>query len=378
MGRYLRDLASGLARLPSGALGGIELLALTHLDLDGRYRVTDDLASFGGSPTVPSPTPRDHYHWAYARRLALWRALRAIGPSAVHLADPHATPLFMQLTSCQKIITCHDLIPVRYPERYMGLKDGGQRVGLAIERRRYRSADLVIAISDSTRDDARALLGIDPDKLVRVYHGVDLTKWKVHRGPSADAIVQRWGLAGQRFVLYVGGSDWHKNIEGLMIAVAKARREVADLCLVWVGRLSDDRQKHARSIARQAGLADDALQLVGYVPDDELVALYGAAVAHVLVSRYEGFGLTLIEAMASGCPVITTTGGSLAELAAGAALVADPDDHGAIAAAIVRLCREAALRSDLIDRGCRRAANFPLSAQAEAMARAYLAFLRDR
>ncbi|MET0592017.1 MAG: glycosyltransferase family 1 protein [Polyangiaceae bacterium] len=375
MGRYVRELAAGLAGLPKGQLGGIELVGLTHLDLDGSYRTTDDLASFQGSATIATPSPRDYYHWAYARRFALWRAVRSMGANAVHLPDPHATPLFMPLTSCRRIVTLHDLIPVRWPERYMGTKDGGPVIGTAIERRRYRSADLVIAISNSTRDDAQNLLGVDPNKMVRVYHGIDLAKWKVERGARAGAIVEKRGLAGRRFLLYVGGYDWHKNVEGMMSAVAKARREFPDLVLVWAGRLSDERQALIRDIARQASLADEALQLVGFVPDDELVALYGAAIAHVLVSRYEGFGLTLIEAMASGCPVVASTGGSLAELAADAAIVTDPDDHDAIAAGIVRLCRDPDFRAKLIDRGIRRAAEFPLSAHAKTMAETYRAFL---
>ena len=378
MGRYVRELAAGLAGLPPSALGGVELLGLTHLDLDGSYRITSELAAFHGSPGVTTPSSRDYYHWAYARRLALFRAVRAIGASAVHLPDPHATPLLMSLTSCRRIVTLHDLIPVRWPERYMGPKDGGPLVGTAIERRRYRSADLVVAISDSTRNDARTLLGVDPDKLVRVYHGIDFTKWKVHHGASADAIVAERGLAQQRFLLYVGGYDWHKNVEGMMAAVARARREFADLVLVWAGRLSDERQALIRERAREAGLPDDAVKLIGFVPDDELVALYGRAIAHVLVSRYEGFGLTLIEAMASGCPVVASTGGSLAELAADAAIVADPDDHDALASGIVRLCREPELRAQFIDRGLRRAAEFPLTAQAEAMARVYRALLEKK
>jgi glycosyltransferase involved in cell wall biosynthesis len=375
MGRYVRELASGLAGLSPSALGDVELLGLTHLDASGSHRITRDLASFHGSPAVATPSARDYYHWAYARRFGLWRALRAIGATAVHLPDPHATPLLMPLTSCRRIVTLHDLIPVRWPERYMGPKDGGPLLGRAIERRRYQSADLVVAISDSTRNDARTLLGVDPDKIVRVYHGIDFTKWKVHRGASADVIVSKRGLSSQRFLLYVGGYDWHKNVEGMMAALARARREVRDLVLVWAGRLSDERQTLIRDRARQAGLADDAVKLIGFVPDDELVALYGRAVAHVLVSRYEGFGLTLIEAMASGCPVVASTGGSLSELAANAAIVTDPDDHEAIAAGIVRLCREPELRAELIDRGLRRAAEFPLSAQAEAMARVYRTLL---
>src|SRR5262249_55699805 len=153
---------------------GLRLLGLTRLGFDGSHAITDDIASFGGSKELPTPMQRDHYRWAYARRLALWRAVRRIGAAAVHLVDPHATPLLMGFTSCQTIVTCHDAIPVRFPERYMSVHDGGPRIGTAIERRRYRRADLVVAVSDATKVDASVLLGAPPERVVRVYNGVDI------------------------------------------------------------------------------------------------------------------------------------------------------------------------------------------------------------
>ncbi len=119
-GRYVRELARGLSELSPVELGGVRVLGLTHLGLGGAYRVTDDIAAFDGSVGLPAPAPKDHYLWAYARRVALWRAVRAIDPSAVHLGDPNATPLFMGLTNTKKIVTCHDAIPARYPSKYFG------------------------------------------------------------------------------------------------------------------------------------------------------------------------------------------------------------------------------------------------------------------
>src|SRR5258706_446544 len=198
-GRYVRVLAKGLAELPREELGGIELLALTRLGLDGSYDVTDDVTAFQGSADVPSPSPKDHYHWAYARRFALWRAVRAIGASAVHLGDPNATPLFMGLTKCKKIVTCHDTIPARYPSRYFGVRDGGPAIGLWIEKRRYRSADLVIAISDSTCQDARSILGVQGERIARIYNGVDVDRWAKETDVEPGPLLERFGLKGVPF-----------------------------------------------------------------------------------------------------------------------------------------------------------------------------------
>ena len=369
-GRYVRVLARGLAELPRAELGRLEVLALTHLGLDGSYRVTEDITAFHGSPELSAPGPRDHYRWAYARRFGLWRAVNAIGASAVHLGDPNCTPLFIGLTNCKKIVTCHDTIPARFPDVYFGVRDGGPFIGLLIEKRRYRSADLVVAISEATRRDVCTYLGVPPERIVRIHNGVDVERWS--REPELDktAVLEKFRLAEQPFALYVGASDWHKNIEGMMQGLAVARAAGTEAVIAWAGRLRDDRARAVEEMARRIGVSD-AIRMLGFVSDPELAVLYRAARANVLVSRCEGFGLPVVEAMASGCPVLTTRGGSLDEVAGDAALTVDPDDHGAIGAALGRLFADDGLRADLAARGRKRAPLFSRAVQASAMALAY-------
>jgi len=369
-GRYVRVLARGLAELPRAELASLEILALTHLTLDGSYKVTSDITAFHGSPQLAAPGPRDHYHWAYARRIALWRAVRSIGAAAVHLGDPNATPLLVGRTRCKKIVTCHDTIPARFPDVYFGVHDGGRVIGLAIEKRRYRSADLVIAISEATRRDACAYLGVAPERIVRIYNGVDIERWSAEPHLEKKAVLEKFDLMTAPFALYVGASDWHKNIDGMLRGLGAARSQGTPAVLAWAGRLRDDKAEAVREMARRAGVAD-SVRMLGFVTDEELAVLYRAARAHVLVSRCEGFGLTVVEAMASGCPVITTRGGSLDEVAGDAALTVDPDDHAAIGAALVRLFSDDALAADLALRGKKRAPQFSRAVQATAIARAY-------
>jgi len=376
-GRYVRELARGLSELSPAELGGIKVIGLTHLGLGGAYRVTDEIAGFEGSAGLPAPAPKDHYHWAYARRVALWRAVRAIAPSAVHLGDPNSTPLFMGLTHCKKIVTCHDAIPARYPSKYFGIRDGGAAVGLAIEKRRFRTADLVIAISDATREDAVSFLGVPPERIVRVYNGVDVDRWA--REPTAPAapVLESYGLDDRAFVLYVGASDWHKNIEGMLAGFGEARKSGTDALLVWAGKLREDHARDVRAMAERLGVSD-AVRLLGFVSDDDLAVLFRAARAHLLVSWCEGFGLPVVEAMAAGCPVVTTRGGSLGEVVGEAALTVEPDDHAAIGAAIARLVSDGDLRAMLARRGRERAPRFSRRVQAEGMARAYRDLLGGR
>ncbi len=283
----------------------------------------------------------------------------------------------MQLPSCRRILTCHDTIPLRYPHRYMSLRDGGPRVGRAIERRRYRTADLVIAVSDATRHDACTLLGVPEERVVRVHNGVDVDRWSKEPTALADGTLRRHGLFGRHFALYVGGPDWHKNIEGMMGGLARARARGVDLDLAWAGRLTPEHRSRVEGLAQSAGVAD-AIRWLGYVGDDELGVLYRAARAHILVSRCEGFGLTVVEAMASGCPVVTTACGSLREVAGDAALFVDPDDHAAIGTCLERLCHEPGLRGRMIEHGRRRAPTFSRATHALATAAVYRTLLETQ
>lgn len=369
-GRYVRELALGLAALSPSETGGLQFLALTDLSLSGAHRVTADIGGFDGAPGSPAPGPKDHYRWAYARRFGLSRALRNTGAKLVHLGDPNATPLFMDGKRCRKVVTCHDVIPARYPSVYFGIRDGGPRVGLAIERRRYRTADLVVAISNATQRDALSLLGVPAERMTRVYNGVDIERWQREPRANPELVLKKHGLEQRAFVLYVGGLDWHKNVEGMLTGIALAKTGEPELCLAWAGKLNESQTLAVQVLVAKLGLQNQ-VQLLGFVSDDELSVLYRRARAHVLVSRFEGFGLTIVEAMAAGCPVLTTAGGSLEEVSGDAALKVDPDDHAQIAATLVRLFREAPLRERLVELGRARAPLFDRSVQARAMVSAY-------
>jgi glycosyltransferase involved in cell wall biosynthesis len=156
----------------------------------------------------------------------------------------------------------------------------------------------------------------------------------------------------------------------MLAGFAGARQSGTDAILAWAGKLGEEDQRAALAMAERFGIAD-AVKLLGFVSDDALAVLYRAARAHILVSWCEGFGLTVVEAMAAGCPVVTTRGGSLGEVVGDAALTAPPDDHAAIAAAIVRIVSDGDLRAVLAGRGRERAAQFSRRVQAKAMAEAY-------
>ena len=136
-----------------------------------------------------------------------------------------------------------------------------------------------------------------------------------------------------------------------------------DLVLAIAGRIQQDRVDSICRLAARAGV-DGRLRFLGFVNDADLQALYRCALAHLFVPRLEGFGYTVLEAMASGCPVITTKCGSLAEAAGNAALCVDPDDIEGIGNAICRLASDQQLRSSMIEQGLAQPTRFTCELQA--------------
>jgi glycosyltransferase involved in cell wall biosynthesis len=152
----------------------------------------------------------------------------------------------------------------------------------------------------------------------------------------------------------------------MLRALAIARRRAPDLGIVlaWAARLDGETRRQLKREARELGVGD-ALLLLGYVPDSALGALYRGAVAQLFVSRAEGFGYPVVEAMAAGCPVVTSNRSSMAEIAGDATLLVDPEDPRAIADALIELAGSESERRRLSARGTARARRFSLERMAE-------------
>jgi glycosyltransferase involved in cell wall biosynthesis len=197
-----------------------------------------------------------------------------------------------------------------------------------------------------------------------VPNGIDLSRWNPEP-TTTDAMTRaRWGLSDRPYFFYAGEARWNKNARGMLAGVARARasRPSDDLCLVWAGRLAPENQRALHKLARELD-AEGALILTGYVSDQELRALYRGAIATLFVSLAEGFGYPLLEAMAIGCPAVTSSRSSLPELAGDAALLVDPEDPQAIAEALLLLSGTASERERLSAAGRKRASLFSLERQ---------------
>lgn len=198
-------------------------------------------------------------------------------------------------------------------------------------------ADAIIINSESLRTEVLTYLDVDPAKLRLIPEAVDHTTFQPGDADEARAQLKRYGV-DRPFVLFVSSLWPYKNCDGLLRAFALARPRLDGHQLAVVGHGRDvDYVKRLHALAEELGIADDVVW-VGGVRLEETVLFYRAAAAFAYPSFNETFGLPILEAMACGCPVVTSDRSAMAETAGPAALLADPEDPEALADALVRAC----------------------------------------
>ena len=227
--------------------------------------------------------------------------------------------------------------------------------------RSARVADAIIINSESLRSEIQRYLKVDPRKLKLIYEAVDHDLFRPGDTNEARAHVARYGVT-KPFVLFVSSLWPYKNCDGLLRAWALARGELGDRRLAIVGAGRDEKYLASlRSLSAELGIASD-VNFVGAIPLEETVCFYRAADAFVYPSLNETFGLPILEAMACGCPVVTSDTSAMPETAGGAAVLSDPKDPASIAKSIIDTLGPG--RDRLRDLGLRRAAQFTWGATA--------------
>jgi glycosyltransferase involved in cell wall biosynthesis len=223
-------------------------------------------------------------------------------------------------------------------------------------------------VSHHAKQDIVAGLHVPPEKVHVIYEAAASQYRLITNAAELERVRSRYELK-RPFALYVGTIEPRKNLTRLVTAFAQARRQCPDLELVLVGQLGWKYTALLKAI-EELNLGP-ALRRLGYVPNEDLPALYNLARLLAFPSLYEGFGLPVIEAMACGTPVLTSNGSSLAEIATGAAWLIDPHDVQAIADGLTRLAIDNELHAQLREAGLARAAQFSWQRAAEETVQVY-------
>jgi glycosyltransferase involved in cell wall biosynthesis len=253
--------------------------------------------------------------------------------------------------------TWSTVIHLKTMHAYTAPKSVGMLPGL-YRRMNYprsaRTADTIIINSESLRSEVAQYLNVDDRKLKLIYEAVDHDLFKPGDSGAARERVASYGVT-KPFVLFVSSLWEYKNCDGLLRAWAHARSQLGDRQLAIVGGGTEAYVAQLRSLAADLGITADVV-FVGKVPLEETASFYQAADAFVYPSFNETFGLPILEAMACGCPVVTSDTSAMPETAGGAAVLSDPKDPAAIARAILEAVGPG--RDRLRDDGLRRAAEF--------------------
>ena len=334
--------------------------ALAGIDHNNRYTLVsrpDDMRTLTG---LPENFRTASYKRTDARMLdhvAFPIFLRSLSPDLVHI-PLNRVPLLM---GRPYVVTVHDLSSLLFD--FQG-SDTRMQLRRSLFRRGLLRASRVIAVSEATRRDLNSLLGIPLEHIRRVYNAPDpefLTPGNGSGDQEKQRILERYQIS-YPYLLYAGNIRRHKNVPRLVEAFAVVRDQLSshplykDLRLIIIGDTISQYPAVRQAVIKSR--TESVVRFLGFVPFDTLRCFYEAASAFVFVSRYEGFGLPPLEAMACGTPVVTSNVSSLPEVVGDSAVQVNPENVFEIARGIKEVLLDEELRTTLIRCGREQARRF--------------------
>lgn len=286
------------------------------------------------------------------------------------LHSPHYTMPVLRFA--RSVVTFHDMTFVMYPDLHQRVKRVFFPRTMRLSARR---ADRLIVVSDSTREDLVRMWGVDRARITTIPLAAD----PGFRPQSPDEIAAgcaRYDLRPGCYILYVGMLEPRKNVDRLVEAFGQVAGAMPGMDLVIAGRRG---WMYDQIFAQVEALRlRDRVRFTDFVPQESLPALYGGARLFAYPSKYEGFGIPVLEAMSCGTPVVTTNVSSMPEVAGDAAVLVAPDDVAGLASALRKVADDPALRADLSCRGLARAKAFSWERSARETIAVYQAALTGR
>ncbi len=282
------------------------------------------------------------------RRSGMTRQIKTLSPDIFHGLS-HELPAGIENTNVKTVVTMHDLIFMRYPEFY-------KAVDIKIYKRKFKQAcdvaDKVIAISEQTKSDLIEFFGTRPEKIKVIYQGCNPAYFQHVSDVKKSRTLDKYNLP-DNFMLSVGTIEERKNLMGILEAMSLSQTTLA---LVVVGRPTEYIEK-CKAFITANGLGNK-VHFFHNIDFNDLPAFYQLAKFMIYPSFFEGFGLPVLEAQASGCPVITSNISSMPEAGGDAAKYVDPRKPNEIAEAMQELNESDALREQMITDGIKHASNF--------------------
>jgi len=359
IGAYTRALVGELAALDSV---NRYVLLFDRPDMETRLRDELELDRFEHIETVPLA----HGLFAPMNQIVTPGVLRQLEVDVFHSSN-YMIPLRAfprnRRGRIGSVVTIHDVIPMIFPNHApKSRKARLYPIYRALMIEVGRRADHIIADSACSRRDVMHHLRIPESRADRL-HTIPCGVSDAYRN-LPPRTPKRSGDTATRTIIYVGRVDPYKNVDALLRAFAQIKTALTVPVELAIVGAPDPRYPHYPALARELGI-EASLRWTGYLSDADLLGLFGEADLLIHPSRYEGFGLQVAEAMAAGIPVISSTGGSLPEVAGTAARMVDPDDVDGMARHAVEILESPGTWQQLSEAGRAQAAQFTWRRTAE-------------
>jgi glycosyltransferase involved in cell wall biosynthesis len=358
IGNFVYNLLAELARLP----GDEQYIA--YVDDVQAAKLAPDDPRF----VIRRIGPRFYPLW---EQVSLPLIIRRDRLDILH-CPANTAPLFLP-KHLKLVVTIHDvmfLLPTTIlPQSSSLYQRAGRLYYRLLAPRAAEQATYITTVSKHSMRDIAEKLHVPNEKIRVIYESGNIQCRRIENSSTVAEVKKRYSIEGP-FIFALGALDPRKNTMGILHSFAYLKQQTTLPIRLVVAGLTPEAKNKFHALILDMNL-DGQVVLLGFIPEYELVALYNGAVVFVYPSLYEGFGMPVLEAMACGTPVVTSSAGSIPEVAGKAALFVDPKNPEEIANAILQIVSDASLRERMIEQGVEQAKRFSWEKTAQQMLEIY-------